>query len=63
MSFINIFKRYFSGKKEANMAASNEVVRPNLGELTVVQLKAKAKEQGLKGYSKLKKSELVRLLS
>ena len=35
---------------------------PNLDVLTVVQLKTVAKEAGLKGYSTLKKADLIRLI-
>ena len=34
----------------------------NLNDFTVTQLKAMAKERGLKGYSTLKKAELITLL-
>jgi len=59
MRLINIFKRYLAGKQDA-------ATKPNqveLSQLTVVRLKAMAKERGLTGYSKLNKSGLIKLLS
>jgi len=35
----------------------------NLNDFTVTQLKAMAKERGLKGYSTLKKSDLVQFIN
>jgi hypothetical protein len=54
MSFVSLIKRYFSGKR-ANTEAG-------LGQLTVVSLKAMAKERGLVGYSRLNKAGLIKLL-
>ncbi len=36
---------------------------PNLHELKLVELHAVAKERGLKGYTKLRKADLLQLLS
>lgn len=66
MSFIKYVKQYF-GNMRKGVSAENAVVEVSLSEdlsnLTVARLKSIAKERGLSGYSKLKKADLVRLLS
>ena len=47
-------------EKETKKATKKE---ENLDDLTLAELKAKAKEAGLKGYSTLKKADLVKALS
>ena len=64
MSLTDLFKRYFQGKRPA--AAKTAPIKSsqvNLNQLTVVKLKALAKQRGLTGYSRLNKSDLVKLLS
>ena len=54
-----------SKKKVFIKAVADEVeeVAENLEDLSVDELKEKAKEAGLENYSKLKKAELIELLS
>ena len=59
MRLINIFKKYFSGKRSVDARLNQD----DLNQLTVVKLRSMAKDRGLTGYSKLNKSGLVRLLS
>ena len=48
--------------KEEKSEESKETVETDLEALSLTDLKAKAKEQGVKGYSKMKKSELIEAL-
>ena len=43
-------------------SAEENPPKPDLGNLKLVELKAIAKDRGLKGYSQLRKAELIRLL-
>lgn len=52
---INQIQNMFSGKKEV-------VETTDFSSLKVVELKALAKEKGLKGYNKLRKADLVKVL-
>ena len=64
MSLGDLFKRFFNNKRPA--AAKVVATRSSqidLSQLTVVKLKAIAKDRGLTGYSKLNKSGLIKLLS
>lgn len=52
---INQIQNMLSGKKEV-------VETTDFSSLKVVELKALAKEKGLKGYNKLRKADLVKAL-
>ena len=49
--------------KEAPKAEVKETVSNDLSSMTVAELKALAKEKGIKGYTSLKKAELIDALS
>ena len=67
MSLSELLKNFFRGRAggSANVVAENaasQATSGNLESLKVVELKAMAKEQGLTGYSKLNKAQLIELL-
>ncbi|XP_031253657.1 uncharacterized protein LOC116111637 isoform X2 [Pistacia vera] len=51
-----------NSEASANMAESEQLKLPRVEELKLPQLKELAKARGFKGYSRLKKSELIKLL-
>lgn len=50
-------------KVEAKPVKKAKVAKPNYEEMNLTELKALCKEKGLKGYSTLKKAEIIELLS
>jgi hypothetical protein len=59
MSLVNIFREFLT-KKRSLVGSKKQI---DLKKMTVVKLKAVARERGLSGYSKLNKAGLVKLLS
>ncbi|MBL1211417.1 Rho termination factor N-terminal domain-containing protein [Geminocystis sp. GBBB08] len=67
---LNIFKEIFylkslvsSEESQPKLIKTEELLPQNLNKLTCQQLKVIAKERGYSGYSKMKKQELLKLLS
>ena len=60
----NLFERLnsFFGSSKATVAEESIELRADLSSMKVSELKAEAKNRGLKGYSSLRKSELIKLL-
>ena len=56
-------KKVVSKKKATPKVKAKPAVAENLSSKTVVELKALAKEKGIKGYTSLKKAELIEVLS
>jgi len=50
-------------KEEPKVEAPKEVASDDLSSMTVAELKALAKEQGISGYTSLKKAELIEALT
>ena len=56
-------KKVVSKKKVTPKVKAKPAVTENLSSKTVAELKALAKEKGIKGYTSLKKAELIEVLS
>ena len=56
MNIGNFFKRIFGGPTQ-------EETQPNLTSMKVSQLREIAKARGLKGWTKLRKTELIQFLN
>ena len=60
----NLFERLnsFFGSSKTTVAEESVESRVDLSSMKVSELKEEAKSRGLKGYSSLRKSELIKLL-
>ena len=69
MSFLEKFKQFFTfnnsntTEKENTVKSNSTVVTDDYSKLKVTELKKLAKERGFKGYSSLKKTQLIELLN
>ena len=69
MSFLEKFKQFFTfnnsstAEKDNTKTSNVTVVTDDYSKLKVTELKKLAKERGIKGYSSLKKTQLIELLN
>ena len=69
MSFLEKFKQFFTfnnsntTEKKNTVKSNSTVVTDDYSKLKVTELKKLAKERGFKGYSSLKKTQLIELLN
>ena len=69
MSFLEKFKQFFTfnnsstAEKDNTITSNVTVVTDDYSKLKVTELKKLAKERGIKGYSSLKKTQLIELLN
>ena len=69
MSFLEKFKQFFTfnnsntTEKKNTVKSNSTVVTDDYSKLKVTELKKLAKERGIKGYSSLKKTQLIELLN
>jgi hypothetical protein len=59
MNFLNKIKNWLSDPEPMSVEPEPE---PELSSLKIIELRAIAKERGMKGYTKYKKAELLQLL-
>ena len=62
ISFEELRKKNIREEAGAKAKAKTFVSKTGLDALTVVELKQKARDKGLKGYSRMKRAELLKLL-
>jgi hypothetical protein len=63
MRFLDRFKDLIRFNQPEKVVVAACAPATDLGGLKLVELRAEAKERGLKGYTKLRKAELLALLS
>ena len=62
-TLVRVFSPGETTDQVAEMSAKTAVTRPDFATYKVSELKAEAKARGYKGYTRLKKAELIDLLN